>query len=156
MAHSHEHHHHAHHSHGQTIGLAFFLNLILSLIEIAGGLWIGSFAILAGAIHDFGDSVSLGLAWYLENLSSRKKNSQFNFGYRRFSLLSALLTGILILSGSFLVCYHAIKDFNLPRTPDPKLMMFFAILGISVNAVSAWRMSRGKTKNEKILTWHLI
>lgn len=157
-AHDHGHHHgHGHgHGHGQTIGIAFFLNLLLSLFEIVGGLWIGSFAILAGAIHDFGDALSLGLAWYLESLASRKKNANFNFGYRRFSLLSALVTGVLILSGSLLICFHSLKDFASPHAPDPKLMFFFAALGITVNAFSAWRMSRGQSKNEKILTWHLV
>ena len=160
--HQHQDHHHGHsHSHGghtqnQTIGLAFILNFILSLVELAGGIWIGSFAILAGAIHDFGDSISLGLAWYLEHIANRKKNNQFNFGYRRFSLLSALLAGVIILSGSIIICIQALKDFSALHRPDPKLMLGFALLGISVNAISAWRMSRGKTKNEQVLTWHLI
>lgn len=158
--HHHSHHHgHSHepHDHRQrTIGLAFFLNVLLSLFEMFGGIWIGSFAIIAGAIHDFGDAISLGLAWYLERVASQKKNSQFNFGYRRFSLLSALIAGVIILSGSFIICFHALKEFGLPHKPDPKLMIAFSLLGISVNAVSAWRMSRGKTKNERILTWHLI
>jgi cobalt-zinc-cadmium efflux system protein len=154
LSHVHDHRHGL--GHGQTIGFAFFLNLLLSLLEIIGGLWIGSFAIIAGAIHDFGDALSLGLAWYLETLATRKKNAQFNFGYRRFSLLSALVTGVLIFSGSLLICFHAVKDFNTPHFPDPKLMIFFAALGIGVNGFSAWRMSLGRSKNEKILTWHLI
>jgi len=121
-----------------------------------GGFWIGSFSILAGAIHDFGDSISLGLAWYLERLAGREKNAQFNFGYRRFSLLSALIAGVVILSGSAIICFHAIMNFHIHQKPDSKLMMAFAVLGIVVNAVSAWRMSFGESKNEKILTWHLI
>lgn len=154
---THEHSHgHSHGGHNETIGFAFILNFILSIVEMIGGVWIGSFAILAGAIHDFGDSISLGLAWYLENIANRKKNNQFNFGYRRFSLLSALIAGVIILSGSIIICFQAIKDFGRDHNPDPKWMIGFSILGITVNLVSAWRMSRGKTNNERILTWHLI
>ncbi len=167
MSHPHDHHHHNHlhgHSHGdhghlnrnQNIGLAFVLNLGLSLFELVGGVWIGSFAVLAGAIHDFGDAISLGLAWYLERVANQRKNELFNFGYRRFSLLSALLAGVIILSGSIIICFHAIKDFGSSHQLNPKMMILFATIGIFVNAISAWRMSRGKTKNERILTWHLI
>ncbi len=155
--HSHGAHGHSHgSSHNQTIGFAFVLNFILSLVEMLGGIWIGSFAIVAGAIHDFGDSISLGLAWYLEHIANRKKNNQFNFGYRRFSLLSALIAGVIILSGSIIICFQAIREFGVTHTPDPKWMIVFALLGISVNLASAWRMSRGKTNNERVLTWHLI
>ncbi len=162
-AHHHDHHHDHHHGHShlhghhhQTFGPAFFLNFLLSIIEMLGGIWIGSFAILAGAIHDFGDAISLGLAWYLEHIANQKRNDQFNFGYRRFSLLSALIAGVVILSGSIMICIQAIKDFGVAHQPDPKMMIVFSLLGLTVNAVSAWKMSRGKTKNEKILTWHLI
>ena len=167
MSHPHDHQHHNHfhgHSHAdhghlnrnKNFGLAFVLNLGLSLFELVGGVWIGSFAVLAGAIHDFGDAISLGLAWYLERIANQRKNELFNFGYRRFSLLSALLAGVIILSGSIIICFHAIKDFGSSHQLNPKMMILFATIGIIVNAVSAWRMSRGKTKNERILTWHLI
>ena len=60
----HEHHHHDF-SETETLGSAFFLNLTFTLIEIAGGLWTNSVAILADALHDAGDSLALELAWYL-------------------------------------------------------------------------------------------
>ena len=62
-------HTHQHHGSDQNLKLAFFLNLSFTLLEIAGGFWTNSIAILTDAIHDLGDSVSLGLAWYFERLS---------------------------------------------------------------------------------------
>jgi len=47
--------------------VAFYLNLGFTLIEIVGGLWTNSVAIVSDALHDFGDSQSLGLSWFLES-----------------------------------------------------------------------------------------
>jgi cobalt-zinc-cadmium efflux system protein len=53
------------HSHAvENIKLAFFLNLAFTILEIFGGLFTNSMAILADALHDFGDSIALGLSWY--------------------------------------------------------------------------------------------
>ena len=62
------HHHHTSHN----LRVAFFLNLGFTIAEILGGLYTNSIAILSDAVHDLGDSISLGMAWYLENLSHRE------------------------------------------------------------------------------------
>jgi len=64
-------HQHPHHGSDENLKLAFFLNLGFTLLEIAGGFWTNSIAILTDAVHDLGDSISLGLAWYFEKLSHR-------------------------------------------------------------------------------------
>ena len=58
MAHEH------HHQDVKNIKVAFFLNLFFTLLEIAGGFFTNSMAILSDAVHDLGDCLSLGLAWY--------------------------------------------------------------------------------------------
>src|SRR3989344_1029840 len=96
-AHAHHHHPHDHHGHGgpakrggasANIGFTFFLNLAFVLIELVGGALTGSVAILADAIHDLGDCISLGLAWGLERWAEKKRTSEFSYGYGRFSLLA--------------------------------------------------------------------
>lgn len=158
-SHSHQGHGHAHHHHHSASGnikVAFFLNFGFALIEIVGGLWIGSMAIIADAIHDLGDSVSLGCAWFLERVANRHKDHNFNFGYRRFSLLSALISGGVITAGSAIIIYESIGRLNQAEPPKSLPMIGLALLGISVNGFAAWRLSRGNTQNEKILTWHLL
>lgn len=153
------HHHHGNHHHHHIeghIGVAFVLNFILSLIELFGGMFINSMAITAGAIHDLGDALSLGIAWYLEKLSVKQKSEAFNFGYRRFSLLSAVISGVIILIGSILIIVHSIENFSDKHIPDPKWMIGFSVLGILVNAYSAYRMSQAQGHHAKILTWHLL
>ena len=59
----HHHHHNAEHGHGsKNLKVAFFLNLIFTVVEIIGGLLTGSLAILSDALHEFGDSLSIGMS----------------------------------------------------------------------------------------------
>lgn len=153
--HDHGHGHHHHHAVG-NIKVAFALNFVFSIIELVGGIWVGSLAIVADAIHDAGDSVSLGVAWYLERLANKRGDSKFNFGYRRFSLLSALISGVVITVGSTIIIVEAIRRFNDPHVPAGLPMMGLAVLGVAVNGAAAFRLSRGNTSNEKMLTWHLV
>lgn len=157
--HGHSHGSHHHHHHGASSGniqMAFFLNFGFSIVELVGGLWIGSLAIVADAIHDFGDSVSLGIAWFLEKVANRRSDDKFNFGYRRFSLLAALISGVVITAGSLLVIYQALMRFKDPHVPAGLPMIALAAIGISVNGFAAFRLSKGHTQNEKVLTWHLV
>lgn len=153
VAHPHGHHHH---NPSGNIRTAFFLNFSFALIELVGGLWIGSLAIVADAVHDFGDSVSLALAWFLERFANRNKDERFHFGYRRFSLLSALISGGVITAGSAVIIYEAVQRFNDASAPAGIPMIGLSLLGVSINGFAAWRLSHGKTQNEKILTWHLL
>lgn len=157
--HSHNHSHgHGHHHHSITdnIRLALFLNFSFSIIELIGGIWIGSMAIVADAVHDFGDSISLGAAWFLEKFAKRSRDQKFNFGYRRFSLLSALISGGVVTAGSAVIIYESAQRFFEPQTPKGIPMIGFAVLGLAINGYAAWRLSKGETQNEKVLTWHLL
>jgi cobalt-zinc-cadmium efflux system protein len=158
-AHGHSHAFGAHdHAHGAigNIRFAFFLNLSFSILELVGGLWIGSMAIVADAIHDFGDAISLGTAWGLERYANRSRDRKFNFGYRRFSLLSALISGLVISTGSIFVIVESLQRLNQSQPPASGPMIALACVGLAINGFAAWRLSHGKTHNEKMLTWHLI
>ena len=70
--HAHEHPDSNHsHSIGDSIRTAFFLNLTFTVLEVIGGLWTNSVAILSDALHDLGDSISLGAAWIFERFAQR-------------------------------------------------------------------------------------
>jgi cobalt-zinc-cadmium efflux system protein len=82
-----------------NIKWALFLNLVFTLIEFAGGLWTQSLAILSDALHDLGDSTALGMAWFMERLSHKQRTSRHSYGYRRFSLLGALINAVILIAG---------------------------------------------------------
>tara|TARA_B100000809_G_scaffold42108_1_gene36640 strand:- start:1189 stop:2073 length:885 start_codon:yes stop_codon:yes gene_type:complete len=152
MGHHHDHHHHS----SNNIKVAFFLNFAFTILEIIGGLYVNSIAIISDAIHDLGDTISLGTSWYLEEKSYKKSNKKFSFGYKRFSLLGALINSIILIIGSLYVITEAVGRILEPEHTDAKGMIFFAVIGVLVNGYAAWKLSSGKTMNEKVASWHLV
>ncbi|MBT3560227.1 MAG: cation transporter [Flavobacteriaceae bacterium] len=152
MGHHHDHHHHS----SNNIKVAFFLNFAFTILEIIGGLYVNSIAIISDAIHDLGDTISLGTSWYLEEISHKKSNKKFSFGYKRFSLLGALINSIILIIGSLYVITEAVGRILEPEHTDAKGMIFFAVIGVLVNGYAAWKLSGGKTMNEKVASWHLV
>ena len=114
------HQEHGHHHSGdvEALGGAFLLNFIFTLIEITGGLWTNSVAILADALHDAGDSLALILAWYLQKASGKERDQRVSYGYGRLSLLAALINGVVLLAGSIVVIVHVIPCLFEPQIVD--------------------------------------
>ena len=155
MAHEHHHHHH-HHSSSKNLRTAFFLNLGFTIFELIGGFYVNSVAIMSDALHDLGDSLSLGTAWYLDHKSRQGADRRFSFGYARFSLLGALINSLVLIAGSVFVLYQAVGRLLNPEHSDAMGMLLFAIVGIVVNGYAAWKMSGGASLNEKVVSWHLL
>ncbi len=147
-------HHHNHSN--KNLKVAFFLNLAFTIIEVIAGFYVNSMAIIADAIHDFGDSLSLGTAWFLQVKSEKKPNKKYSFGYRRFSLFGALINCTVLILGGIYAIYETIGRFLNPELPDARGMMWFAFLGIAVNGYAAWKLSKGKSMNERVVSWHLL
>lgn len=158
MAHHHGHSHHHDHGHGSTgnIRTALFLNFFFTLLEIVGGLWTNSMAILSDALHDLGDSLTLGIAWYLERYSQRGPDEKFTFGYARFSLLGALLNSLILIGGSALILINVIPRLFNPQPVNTQGMLLFALLGIGINGLAVLRLRKGKSLNERVVLWHLM
>jgi len=135
---------------------AFFLNLFFTIIEIFGGIWTNSTAILADAVHDLGDSVALGFAWYFEKRSLRSGDDRYTYGYRRFSLVGALISTVILVAGSVYVINEAVTRLQHPEPSHAQGMLLFALLGILVNGWAVLRLRRGSGLNLKIAAWHLI
>lgn len=148
-------HHHTHQTEGNIL-FAFLMNLLFSIVELIGGIATGSVAILSDALHDFGDSLSLALAWYLQRLSARGKDTRFSYGYKRFALLSALIISLILLLGSVVVIYTAVMRLFNPIAPNATGMLWLAVFGLLVNGAAVWRMSGGKSLSEKAIRLHLM
>lgn len=149
-------HQHHHNEQGKNLGLAFFLNLAFTVIEFIGGAITNSVAITSDALHDLGDSFSLGIAWFLQKRSSKKANSRFTYGYRRFSLLGALINSLVLIVGSVFIVLEAWQRLQAPEPTDATGMILFSILGLAVNGFAAYKLSAGKSLNEKVFRWHLL
>ena len=140
----------------KSIWLAFFLNLSFAIVEfIAGGVF-GSSTVLADSVHDLGDAIAIGLSAYLETISNREEDSHYTLGYKRFSLLGALITAVILITGSVLVILENItKIFHLQPIND-KGILWLGIIAISVNVLASLVIRKGQTKSESILSLHFL
>lgn len=160
--HDHGHHHHHHHKKSddpaeqKNVALAFFLNLGFAIVELIGGYFTGSVAILSSAIHDLGDSISLGLAYLMVKKSFQEKDKNFSYGFRRYSLLSAVVTGVVLVVGSLIVFWEAVPRLLDPQLPNADGMLLFAFMGLAVNGYMAYRVSHGDSINEQVISLHFL
>ncbi|MEM1405138.1 MAG: cation diffusion facilitator family transporter [Bacteroidota bacterium] len=153
MGHNHDHSHN--HSEG-NVKVAFFLNLSFTIIEIIGGLYTNSLAILSDALHDLGDSLSLGLSWYFQKLSKKGRTKTFSYGYKRFSLLGAIINSIVLVAGSIFILTKAIPELFNPEETNVEGMLYLSILGIVVNGAAVFKLRKGESLNEKVVSLHLL
>lgn len=142
--------------HSKNLKIAFILNVCFTIFEFIGGYITNSITIMSDAVHDLGDSFSLGSAWLLQKKSNNKPNNTYSFGYKRFSLLGALINAIILISGSIFIISEAITRIISPQQTSATGMLLFAIIGIIVNSYAAYKIAKGKTLNEKIVSWHLF
>ncbi|RZQ55770.1 cation transporter [Pseudidiomarina tainanensis] len=150
------HHDHSKDMASERLGWAFLLNFCFTIIEFIGGVLTNSTAILADAVHDLGDSLSLGMAWILNKLGRKRANNQFTYGYRRLSLAGAFINAVVLIIGSTWVLVEAIPRLWNPQMPMADGMIALAVLGIAVNGFAAFKLSKGKSLNERVINWHLM
>ncbi len=155
MGDGHTHHGHAHGSSG-NLKTAFFLNFGFTIIEIFGGIYTNSIAILSDAVHDLGDSLSLGLAWYFDRLSKREKTPEHTYGYRRYSLLGGLITAIVLIVGIAFVLWNALTRLFSPEEVNAPGMMLLAVIGVAFNGAAVLKVRKGTSLTEQVVSWHLL
>ena len=139
-----------------AVWLAFVLNFSFAIIEfIFGGLF-GSSAILADAVHDLGDALAIGISAFLESISNREEDSHYTLGYKRFSLLGAILTAVILITGSSLVILENISKLIEPQPVDHEGMLWLGVIAIAINLTASLIVRKGQTKNESILSLHFL
>ena len=139
-----------------TVWIAFFLNLSYAIVEfIAGGIF-GSSAVLADSVHDLGDAIAIGISAFLETISNRKEDRQYTLGYKRFSLLGALVTAVILITGSILVILENIAKIFHPQSVNDEGIFWLGIIAITINVLASLVIRKGQTKNESILSLHFL
>jgi cobalt-zinc-cadmium efflux system protein len=155
MGHDHGHHHDHQQSKG-NIKVAIWLNTGFAILELIGGFYTNSVAILSDALHDFGDSLSLTLAYFFEKKSGQVRDDNFSYGYKRFSLIGAFVNSLVLVVGSVFIIREAIRRLAHPENADARGMLVLAILGIAVNTVAMLRLRKGSSINERVISLHFV
>lgn len=140
----------------RNIFIAFILNLAFSVLELAGGLFTGSTAIISDALHDMGDAASIGIAFFLEKRSKRSPDGTHTYGYGRYSALGGITTTLILLLGSAAVIVNAIRRIVSPTPIHYDGMILLAVIGVCVNLAAMFFTREGDSLNQRAVNLHMF
>lgn len=154
-------HHHSHHGHAHdhsqlvdTFNRAFLVaivaNSVFVLIQIFYAYWANSTSLLADAVHNLGDVLSLILAWIANSLLKRNPTAQATYGMKKTSILAALANGILLVFSCGIIATEAMYKFFSPSPIQALSVMMVATIGIVVNGTTAALFARGSKEDLNI------
>ena len=121
----------------RKVAAAIGVNILLTLVQIAGGILSGSLALIADALHNFSDAASLVIAFAARKIARRKADAKMTFGYDRAEVVAALINyTTLIIVGLYLI-YEAVMRFIEPQGVDGWLVVIIAAVALIVDMVTA-------------------
>lgn len=156
MSEHHKHHHGHHHSHGseghhhhnankKALAISFSLIFAFMIVEVIGGIWTNSLALLSDAGHMLSDAAALGLSLFAFKFSEKAADYSKTYGYKRFEILAAFINGMTLIIISFFIYWEAIERFRVPPEVSSN-MLWIALIGLIVNLAVAWILMRGDTE----------
>ncbi|MBN2646743.1 MAG: cation transporter [Thiotrichales bacterium] len=138
---------HSHHHSQRKVMIAAIITASYMLVEIIGGLWVNSIALVADGVHMLTDAVALALAWWGFQIAKKSANERMTFGYQRFQILTAFVNGftlLLIVAGVIGMAIHRLFE---PQEVMGKEMFIIALIGLLNNLVVFWILHSGDQNN---------
>jgi len=161
--HSHHAHDHAHdHVHGAKsttlLALAFALTFGFMLVEVIGGLWASSLALLADAGHMMTDAAALALAWAASRIAARPADARRSFGYQRTRVIATFVNGCALLFIVAWIAIEAIQRLFNPQPVEAKTVIWIGALGFAINLLvfTFLRRGDGHDMNIAAATLHVL
>jgi cobalt-zinc-cadmium efflux system protein len=147
-SHGHGHHHHDHAPKIDNLNAAFIIGIILNsafvLIEVIAGFSIHSLSLLTDAGHNLSDVAGLALALLAFKLTKVSANSKYTYGYKRSTIIVSFFNAVILFASVGLIVYEAIIRFVHPAVVQGGTMAWVALIGIAINAFTAWLFVKGK------------
>lgn len=154
-----EHDHYHIHNHSVNLNAAFktgiTINIIFVAVEAILGILSNSMALLSDAGHNLSDVMALIFSWIAVFLSQRKPTLKFTYGFRRSTILIALLNTIFLLIAVAFIIFMNVGRLNKPQVVYANNVIIVATIGIGVNAFTAWLFMKGKKNDLNIRSAYL-
>jgi len=138
---------HKHNVTGKNLILSIFLNVLISVAQLVGGLISGSLALISDSLHNFSDVLSLVFSLIAHKLSRKKASVSHTFGFKRAEILAAFINASTLIIVAFILIYHAIEKLFSPEPIDSELVIWLALLGILVNGFSVLLLRKDASHN---------
>lgn len=144
------HDHSLHQNNEVKVAIAAGLTGIFMVAEVVGGIISGSLALIADAGHMLTDFASLLLAWLAFRIGRRPADWKRTYGFDRFSILAAFVNGLSLFAIAAWIIYEAIKRLRDPHAIEGGLMLGIAVVGLIINIVAFYILTRGEKENLNI------
>jgi len=153
----HQHHHPEHYHHTLDFGhvsrlfiWGIVLNIIFVIAEFGAGFFSNSLALISDAGHNLSDVATLALALGAFRFMTFKATKKFTYGFRKVSVLVALVNAILLLFVVGGIAYKSVERFLSPQPIESVLVIWVACAGIVINFLSAMLFYRNKEEDLNI------
>lgn len=165
MPENHNHQHGHDHDHGDVfhshapIGkmkLAFFLTLIILVVELIGGFISHSLALLSDAGHVVTDIAAIGLSWFAMSQSQKPASEHFTYGYHRSGILAAFINAMALIVIAAFILYEAIDRLRNPQPVGSTWMFISASVGLILNLFLGFGLNKEENINVKSAVLHMI
>ena len=161
MAHNHSpsNTHHHHHTRGDLEGrnlfISIFLNILITVAQVVGGIVSGSLALLSDALHNFSDVISLIISYVANKLSKKEASDNKTFGYKRAEIIAAFVNAATLIIVAVLLIIEAIKRFQSIQEIESDLVIWLSLLGIFANGFSVLLLKKDADKNMNMRSAYL-
>lgn len=131
------------HNHTRHVGETLLLRVMIltglfTAVEIVGGWYSGSLALLADAGHMFTDTAALALAYGAFRASHLPADNRRSYGYARFQVLAAFLNGLFLVGVFVWLLWEALGRLGNPPQIKSGEMFLVALAGLVVNLIAFW------------------
>lgn len=157
----HHHHHGDHHHHGhkdlkgRNLFISIFLNSLITIAQVIGGLISGSLSLLSDALHNFSDVLSLLISYIATVLSKKEPSVHRTFGYKRAEIIAAFVNSASLIIVALFLIAEAVKRFFEPREIESDLVIWLSLLGILANGFSVLLLRRDANINMNMRSAYL-
>lgn len=157
MSHSHPKDHT--HSHpdmkGRKLLLSIFLNIIITVAQVIGGIISGSLSLLSDALHNFSDVLSLTVSYVADRYSKKDASVTKTFGYKRAEIIAAFVNSATLVVVAIYLIYEAFIRFMNPKAIESNLVIWLALLGILANGFSVLLLYKDSKSNMNMRSAYL-
>lgn len=131
--------------------ITIFLNIIITVSQVIGGIVSGSMALLSDALHNFSDVISLIISYVANKLATQKEQTiDKTFGYKRAEIVAALTNASILVVLSVIMIYEAFIRFKNPKIIEGKWVIYLSVLSIILNILSVIMLKTGAKNNLNI------
>jgi cobalt-zinc-cadmium efflux system protein len=139
----------------RNLFITVFLNLLISIVELIGGIFSNSLALISDALHNFSDGIAILITYITLRISKKAPNSQLTFGYKRIQIMAAMFNAMTLIAICLFLLVEAYKRLMKPEEIEGFSMIYIAGIGLLANVAGVFLLKDFSSKNLNIKAAYL-